>query len=294
MARRLTTGKVGRNVLGSLTTTNNTIASVVEDDSITIDPSGTGVIFANADVRLQANSNLRLGDSDSSNYVDLSAPATLAGDYTLTFPGDAGTNGYVLTTNGSGTLTWENVAVAVGDDISADNAAYNLLMTSATSGGITGVKVVSSKITFKPDVGQLQLKDNTASTDTATGALVVTGGAGIGGDVHAGSFTTTGTLTAGTVTETSSIAYKENISTIDSKDALNSILKLVGVTYDRKDGSTKNEAGLIAEDTAQILPNLVTYKNGNPDGINYTKLTAYLIEAVKTLKSEIDELRGTK
>jgi hypothetical protein len=72
------------------------------------------------------------------------------------------------------------------------------------------------------------------------------------------------------------------------------VLSLVGVTYDRKDGSTKNEAGLIAEDTAKILPNLITYKDGKPDGINYTKLSAYLIEAVKTLKLEIDELRGKR
>ena len=32
--------------------------------------------------------------------------------------------------------------------------------------------------------------------------------------------------------------------------------------------------------------------NGNPHGIQYTKLTAYLIEAVKSLKNEIDTLKG--
>jgi integrase/recombinase XerC len=72
-------------------------------------------------------------------------------------------------------------------------------------------------------------------------------------------------------------------------------LSLNGVTYDRKDGSAKKEAGLIAEEVNQILPNLVTKdKEGNPEGINYTKLTAYLIEAVKELKNELDSLKGTK
>ena len=33
-------------------------------------------------------------------------------------------------------------------------------------------------------------------------------------------------------------------------------------------------------------------ENGNPDGINYSKLTAYLIEAVKTLKQEVDQLKA--
>jgi hypothetical protein len=97
----------------------------------------------------------------------------------------------------------------------------------------------------------------------------------------------------GTLTETSSIALKENINPIEN--ALASITKLIGVTYDRRDGSTKNEAGLIAEDVDQIIPNVVTKDSaGKPVGINYSRLSAYLIEAVKSLKSEIDELKGKK
>jgi hypothetical protein len=102
-----------------------------------------------------------------------------------------------------------------------------------------------------------------------------------------------GTITATAFTETSSIALKENVNPIS--DGLSSILSLSGVTYDRKDGSYKKEAGLIAEDVYQILPNLVSLnKDGNPEGINYTKLTAYLIEAVKELKAELDSLKGLK
>ena len=72
-------------------------------------------------------------------------------------------------------------------------------------------------------------------------------------------------------------------------------MQLVGVTYDRKNGSSKNEAGLIAEDVDKILPNLVSHKeDGSAEGIHYTKLTAYLIEAIKSLKAEIDELKGNK
>jgi hypothetical protein len=102
-----------------------------------------------------------------------------------------------------------------------------------------------------------------------------------------------GTITATAFTETSSITLKENINPII--DGLSSILSLSGVTYDRKDGSYKKEAGLIAEDVFQVLPNLVSLnKDGTPEGINYTKLTAYLIEAVKELKSELDSLKGLK
>ena len=100
-------------------------------------------------------------------------------------------------------------------------------------------------------------------------------------------------ITASSFTETSSIALKQNINPIS--EALTAILSLNGVTYDRKDGSTKNEAGLIAEEVFNILPNLCSVdNNGKPQGINYTKLTAYLIEAVKELKQEIDALRSVK
>ena len=101
----------------------------------------------------------------------------------------------------------------------------------------------------------------------------------------------TGVLTTVSITESSSIALKENVAPIEN--ALDAIMKLVGVTYDRRDGSKKDEAGLIAEEVDKILPNLVTKdQDGRPDAIHYTKLTAYLIEAVKSLKTEINSLKG--
>ena len=131
------------------------------------------------------------------------------------------------------------------------------------------------------------MTDGVASTTTATGTLVVTGGIGASGQI------TCATISATTVTETSSIALKENVMPITN--ALDTILSLVGVTYDRKDGSRKGEAGLIAEDVDKVIPNLVSKdKDGNPEGIYYTKLTAYLIESIKTLEKEITKLKEGK
>jgi len=42
----------------------------------------------------------------STNYAKIQAPASLGGDYTLTLPVDDGTSNQVLTTNGSGVLSW--------------------------------------------------------------------------------------------------------------------------------------------------------------------------------------------
>jgi hypothetical protein len=101
----------------------------------------------------------------------------------------------------------------------------------------------------------------------------------------AGVFTTTGGFV-----ESSSIALKENVTPIE--DALDVVMKMLGVTYDRKDGSNHNEAGMIAEDLNSVAPNLVKKdKDGNPEAIFYSRVTAYLVEAIKTLKNQIDPLK---
>jgi hypothetical protein len=83
--------------------------------------------------------------------------------------------------------------------------------------------------------------------------------------------------------------FKENVNPIENALAL--IMQLAGVTYDRKDNK-EHEAGLIAEQVYKIIPDLVSLDaNGNPHGIKYTKLTAYLLEAIKSLKTEINALK---
>ena len=64
------------------------------------------------------------------------------------------------------------------------------------------------------------------------------------------------------------------------------------LTYNKID-QNKLEAGLIAEHVANVAPTLVSYdENGNPIGVYYTKLTAYLVEAVKQLEEQIKKLEN--
>lgn len=108
------------------------------------------------------------------------------------------------------------------------------------------------------------------------------------GDQATGTVTTANLTVNGAITESSSISLKENINPI--ANALDIISRLEGVTYDRRNGSSANEAGLIAEHVALVLPNLVKFDAmGNAEGINYSKLTAYLIEAVKELNAKISQ-----
>lgn len=100
-----------------------------------------------------------------------------------------------------------------------------------------------------------------------------------------------GTLYAASgFSETSTIRVKENVEPI--QNAIDTVMKLTGVTFDRTDNHKTNEPGLIAEEVERIIPNLVSRDaQGAADGVYYSKLTAYLIEAVKSLKSETEDLK---
>jgi hypothetical protein len=96
---------------------------------------------------------------------------------------------------------------------------------------------------------------------------------------------------AGALTQGSTRNIKENIAPISN--ALSIVTQIQGVTYDKIDGSAKSEPGFIAEDMYSVLPSLVSLdRKGDPQGIKYTNLTAYLLEAIKELKVEIDILKN--
>lgn len=74
------------------------------------------------DVTFNAQSDLRFADSDSSNWVAFQGAATIASNVTWTLPSADGTSGQVLSTNGSGTLSW--ASAATGDVTLAGNNAF--------------------------------------------------------------------------------------------------------------------------------------------------------------------------
>jgi hypothetical protein len=55
---------------------------------------------------ITAAGEIRLADTDSSNYVGFKAPGTVSANNIWTLPAADGTNGQVLSTNGSDVLSW--------------------------------------------------------------------------------------------------------------------------------------------------------------------------------------------
>ena len=78
---------------------------------------------------------------------------------------------------------------------------------------------------------------------------------------------------------------KENIETLDGSK----VYEMRGVSFTRKD-TKKEGSGVIAQELQKIAPELVNETDGTL-GVSYGNITGYLIEAIKDLKTEIEELK---
>jgi hypothetical protein len=68
------------------------------------------LIWDGSNVTIGAQGDLRLADSSGGEYVALQAPTTVASNVTFTLPGADGTADQVLTTNGSGVLSFATIS----------------------------------------------------------------------------------------------------------------------------------------------------------------------------------------
>jgi hypothetical protein len=89
---------------------------------------------------------------------------------------------------------------------------------------------------------------------------------------------------------TSDIKQKENISKITN--ANEKLANINGVTFDWKTNKEKS-IGVIAQEVEKVFPELVITSQNNK-AVNYNGLIGVLIEAVKELKKEIEELKSNK
>lgn len=101
--------------------------------------------------------------------------------------------------------------------------------------------------------------------------------------------TSNGKLSAsGTCTWNSSRKVKENIEDITLEEA-KKVLELNPVSFDYIDGS-KDERGFIAEDVAEVLPNLVTPEEDDiPASLNYIGIIPYLVKVIQDQEKRLDE-----
>jgi len=171
-----------------------------------------------------------------------------------------------------------NSAVANGVSLTGVNHVY--LCPDETNNGTGEVRVITGT-------------DNDLDSGTADAVAKITnaGEAHFKGDVVAFS------------SSPSDRQLKENISTIEN--GLDKVMKLRGVEFDWTATSRKgqHDIGLIAQEVEEVLPEVVSVKTlrvgeFGRDGdekdfktVNYEKMVGVLVEAVKELKAEIEELK---
>ena len=88
--------------------TSTTVAGLGIAQTFTQDQTIAG------NLTLNAQGDVRFADGDSSNWVAFQGPATVTSNVTWTLPSADGSSNQVLTTNGTGTLSWSTVSGSPG------------------------------------------------------------------------------------------------------------------------------------------------------------------------------------
>ena len=130
------------------------------DSTLNVD----GVSTLNDHLNLTAQKELRLQDSSGGQYVAIKAPATVDPNVTLTLPANDGDDGQYLQTDGSGGLTWADVA---GDYTYTSKTSYSsgMIFTSIPS-TVTQMILLFDEIKNSSDRLRIQLGTSSAFTSS--------------------------------------------------------------------------------------------------------------------------------
>ena len=291
-----------------------------ELDAATLDISGA--------IDVAGTTNLDVVDIDGA--VDMASTLTVAGQVKVTSSsasavafsvGDAGTgffntgtNSIGLAINGTSKLQVDNSGnvAAVGTvtanaGVVVDNITIDGTTIALSSGDLT--LDVAGDIVLDADGGDIFLKDggtHYGSIKRNNGDLQIHSEASdedmlfVGND--GGSAITALTLdmsAAGAATFNNDVTafsderLKSNITTIP--DALSKVTEMRGVHYVR-DATGKDSTGVIAQEMQKVAPELVLTAEDEMGtlSVNYGNITGYLIEAIKELKAEIEDLKAAK
>jgi len=204
--------------------------------------------------------------------------------------GTAGAGGAIQLTSGSGGSTGS--FSTAGHAFGGTGAA--ILISGGTGGGHPGSFFRAG------DGGSIMLQPGVAGGSTQAvgkaGNVIIAASAGRVGIKTINPLATLDVGTGGTTladawTTRSSRKYKINIQPL--KRALEKVEHLQGVSYVRKlDG--RREIGVVAEDVVQIIPEVVSRDplTNEVDGVDYSRLSALLIEAMKSQETEIHILKA--
>ena len=273
--------------------------------------NGSGTLsFAAASVSSLAADDITAGDaavtiSTSSGNITIDAAAD---DSDIILKGtDGGADTTFLTLDGSaaGAATF-NGAITADAGVSIDNITIDGTEIDLSSGDLTldvaGDIVLDAggdEVIFKDgstNVGHVSLdSDNLTIKSLVSDKDMIfqgnDGGSGITAltlDMSAAGAATFNN----DVTAFSDERLKENIETIS--DALDKVCQMRGVTFNRTDFKSEKQMGVIAQEVEKIIPEVVKedHSEAKIKSVAYGNMVGLLIEAIKDLKNQVDELNN--
>jgi len=218
---------------------------------------------------------------------------------------DAGTDFRLSTTGKLHNNSGEEV-VFTGTTVDIKTTSISRGLFSSTGLAVTGLVSSTGNLQSGADVqlaatGKLHNASGEEVVFTGTTVDIKTASASRGLFSSTGLNVTGSVVASANVTAYSDIHLKDDIKKIDN--ALDKIMLISGVTYVWNDVArsktpelpTKRFAGVLAQEVNPQLPEVVSQVgevNGNPIlGVDYNGLEALIIEAIKELKTEIDEIK---
>jgi hypothetical protein len=199
------------------------------------------------------------------------------------------------------TVNFSNVNA--GNTLTAVNADFNNIFINGsplTSSGATSLASLSDVSLSSLLNGQSLLYNSTSSkwvNGTPAGfssASFATTGSNIfiGNQIITGSISATSDITA---FSTSDKQLKDNITLIPN--SLEKITKIGGYTFNWNNKQDiyevgSHDIGVIAQELEEILPEVVITRDNGYKAVKYEKIIPLLIEAIKELKAEVDDLKS--
>jgi len=248
------------------------------DSGLYINSSANGQLDIDADVELEITAPTL--DIDASTAVTITSPSVVIDSSTSDKP--------VLelkNTNADAnpaTILFNHDSASPADDDELGEVVFNGDDDGGASTMFAKIIGVSSDVTDGTEDGALQFKFR---GNGAVKTIEIGAGAGL----TLPNDSTYGVVKAHSMVTYSDETLKTNIQPLES--ALETVNKLQGVSYDWKsDGS--HDLGFIAQDVNKVVPQIV-YGTGDGDlGLDYSKLTSILVEAVKEQQAQINDLKS--
>jgi hypothetical protein len=103
------TGLTGGGTAGTITLSVDTTVVATTNNTLTMSNKTLASAVATTALTLNATGELRFADTDSSNYVGFKSAGTVSANQIWTLPSADGTNGQVIQTNGTGTLSFTTI-----------------------------------------------------------------------------------------------------------------------------------------------------------------------------------------